>query len=154
WAIADTTTGSHRSPRTNAPMSSIGCDGATPMPPSSAPRPSRRARAHADAPELGSSAVTATALEAWLAIEIAFRESDHQSWAIDPLDGPQTRFLSVPAYHRAATEHEGEAMVARWSRMGPWIDAFRTNVADALGRGVVSPAAPVHRVIDQLDDLL
>jgi uncharacterized protein (DUF885 family) len=114
----------------------------------------RLRRVHADAAELGSSSVTATALEAWLAIEIAFRESDHQSWAIDPLDGPQTRFLSVPAYHRAETVDEGEAMVARWSRMGPWIDAFRTNVADALGRGVVSPAAPVHRVIDQLDDLL
>jgi uncharacterized protein (DUF885 family) len=45
-------------------------------------------------------------------------------------------------------------MVARWSAMGPWIDAHHANVRNALARGLVSPASPVRRVIDELDDLL
>jgi uncharacterized protein (DUF885 family) len=99
-------------------------------------------------------AITAAALDAWLGIEIAFREGGHDVWAVDPLDGPQTRFLNVPTYTSIETVEQADAMVARWSAMGPWIDAHRANVRDALARGVVSPASPVQRVIDELDDLL
>src|SRR5262245_20903533 len=35
-------------------------------------------------------ATTAAALDAWLAIEIAFRKSEVVVWAIDPLEGPQS----------------------------------------------------------------
>jgi len=114
----------------------------------------RLRRIHAEATELGSSSVTATALEAWLAMEIAFRESEVAVWAIDPLEGPQSALLNVPSYHPVDTVQQADAMVARWSGMGPWIDAVRANVAEALADGLVSPASPVHRVVDQLDDLL
>ena len=114
----------------------------------------RLRRIHAEATELGSSSVTATALEAWLAMEIAFRESEVAVWAIDPLEGPQSALLNVPSYHPVETVQQADAMVARWSGMGPWIDAVRANVGEALADGLVSPASPVHRVVDQLDDLL
>ena len=114
----------------------------------------RLRRIHAEATELGSSSVTATALEAWLAMEIAFRESEVAVWAIDPLEGPQSALLNVPSYHPVDTVQQADVMVARWSGMGPWIDAVRANVGEALADGLVSPASPVHRVVDQLDDLL
>lgn len=97
---------------------------------------------------------TAAALEAWLAMEIAFRESEVAVWAIDPLDGPQSALLNVPSYHPIETVEQADAMVTRWSAMGPWIDAVRANVGEALADGLVSPASPIRRVIDQLDDLL
>jgi uncharacterized protein (DUF885 family) len=99
-------------------------------------------------------ATTAAALDAWLAMEIAFRESEVAVWAIDPLEGPQSALLNIPSYHPVETVQQAEAMVARWSAMGPWIDAVRANVGEALADGLVSPASPVRRVVDQLDDLL
>jgi len=99
-------------------------------------------------------ATTAAALDAWLAMEIDFRESEVAVWAIDPLDGPQSALLNVPSYQPIETVEQADAMVARWSAMGPWIDAVRANVGEALADGLVSPASPVRRVIDQLDDLL
>ncbi len=101
-----------------------------------------------------SDAVTAGALDAFIRLEIALRRSGVDAWAVDPLDGPQVAFLSLPDYHLVATPSDGEAMVARWAGMGDWIDAHAANIRDHRARGVVSPASPVRRVIDQLDDLL
>ena len=111
--------------------------------------------AEAGAPDVDpGTATTAAALDAWLAMEIAFRESEVAVWAIDPLEGPQSALLNVPSYHPVETVQQGEAMIDRWSAMGPWIDAVRANVGEALADGLVSPASPVRRVVDQLDDLL
>src|SRR5262249_49337383 len=61
---------------------------------------------------------------------------------------------NVPTYTSIETVEQADAMVARWSAMGPWIDAHHANVRDALARDVVAPDSPVRRVIDELDDLL
>jgi uncharacterized protein (DUF885 family) len=120
-----------------------------------------RAEAHALAATAASDpdldrgdAVTAAALAAWIDIDVAFREAGLDAWAVDPLDGPQTQFLNVPTYQPVETLAQAEAMVERWSAMGPWIDAHLANIRDAMARGLVSPASPVRRVIDELDDLL
>jgi uncharacterized protein (DUF885 family) len=38
--------------------------------------------------------------------------------------------------------------------MGPWIDRHVANVLASLDAGLVSPKAPIQRVVDELDDLL
>jgi uncharacterized protein (DUF885 family) len=98
--------------------------------------------------------VTAAALVSFLDSELGRRRAAVETWAVDPLDGPQVAFLGVPDYHVVRSPAEGEAMVERWRAMGPWLDAHVANVRDAAAAGRVSPSSPIRSVIEQLDDLL
>ena len=104
---------------------------------------------------LGSAdAVTHAALVAFLEMELDMAESGHVRWAIDPIDGPQVEFLNIASFQRIETPEDGERMVARWQAMGPWLDRHVANVLASLDAGLVSPKAPIGRVVVELDDLL
>jgi uncharacterized protein (DUF885 family) len=99
-------------------------------------------------------AVTASSLEATLAQELDARTSGVSDWVVDPLGGPQVAFLDLPSYQAVRAPADGAAMADRWAAMGPWIDAHVETMRECAARGLVSPAAPIRRVLDQLDDLL
>ena len=80
--------------------------------------------------------------------------ADHEHWAINPLDGPQVEFLNIGSFQRVDTPADGDRMLARWGAMGPWIEQHSRNVVASLEAGLVSPEAPIRRVIAELDDLL
>jgi uncharacterized protein (DUF885 family) len=89
-----------------------------------------------------------------LGSELDLVESGIEVWAVDPLDGPQVQLLNIPAYQPVASREQGDALVARWQAMGPWIDAHTTASRDALANGIAAPAALVRSVVAELDDLL
>jgi uncharacterized protein (DUF885 family) len=98
--------------------------------------------------------VTRDALLDMLAFELGIVESGLARWSVDPLDGPQVEFLNVPSYQPSATEAEGDAQLARWREMGPWIDRHVAGLRAAIADGLVAPRALVDSVVDELDDLL
>jgi uncharacterized protein (DUF885 family) len=98
--------------------------------------------------------VTRDALLDMLAFELGIVESGLARWSVDPLDGPQVEFLNVPSYQPSATEAEGDAQLARWREMGPWIDRHVDGLRAAIADGLVAPRALVDSVVDELDDLL
>ena len=66
--------------------------------------------------------VTHAALLDFMAIELDLIEAGMDAWSVDPLDGPQVAYLNVPSFQPVRTVAEGEALVARWREIGPWID--------------------------------
>ncbi len=99
-------------------------------------------------------AVTRSALLAFVEGKLDRLEAGDARWAVDPLDGPQVGLLNIPAIQGAETPTEGDVLVRRWRAMGPWIDQHRDNVRAAAGEGLISPGAPIRRVVDEIDDLL
>ncbi len=99
-------------------------------------------------------AVTRAALLAFLEMELDIASADVGRWAIDPLEGPQVALLNVASYQAVDEPADGDRMVARWRAMGPYVDQHAANVLAALGDGIVSPAAPIRAVVDELDSLL
>lgn len=75
-------------------------------------------------------------------------------WTVDPLEGPQVMAFNIEAFQPVRTVAEGRDMVARWERLGGWIDGHIENLRDGLGRGRVAVRAPVARVIGTLDELM
>ncbi len=124
----------------------------------------------ADADRLGGLRAQATAIDAAAlspgdrithAALLDFLRSEHDlvaagmdAWGVDPLDGPQVAYLNVPSFQPVRTPAEGDALVARWRAIGPWVDRLTGTTRDALAQGVSAPAANVRNVIAELDDLL
>jgi uncharacterized protein (DUF885 family) len=98
--------------------------------------------------------VTHSALLDFLRFELDLIEAGLDAWSVDPLDGPQVSYLNVPSFQPVRTAEEGEALVARWREMGPWIDRLTATTRDSLDRGVAAPQALVRNVVAELDDLL
>jgi uncharacterized protein (DUF885 family) len=98
--------------------------------------------------------VTHAALLDFMAIELDLIEAGIDAWSVDPLDGPQVAYLNVPSFQPIRTVAEGEALVARWREIGPWIDRLTGTTRESLGQGVAAPHALVRNVIAELDDLL
>ncbi len=113
-----------------------------------------RVRAVPEAALSGADRVTRSALLAFLGAALDVRASGYASWSVDPLGGPQVMLLNVEAIQPCETSADAARLLARWRAMGPWIDRHAANIRDGLREGRVSPAAPVRRVVDQLDDLL
>ena len=76
-----------------------------------------------------------------------------ETWVVDPLDGPQVDFFNVPSYQTLTDPASGEAMVARWRAMGPFLDQHVANLRRGLVLGKVSIRAAVERVIAEIDEL-
>ena len=76
-----------------------------------------------------------------------------EAWMVDPLDGPQVALLNIPAFQPIHSIEDGEALLARWREMGPWVDRLTATSRAALASGVASPQALVRSVIAELDDL-
>ena len=98
--------------------------------------------------------VTRDALVDTLEFELGVVESGVARWAVDPLDGPQVTFLNIPSFQPLATAEDGEALLARWREMGPWIDRHVAGLRAAARDGLVAPRALVDSVVAELDDLL
>jgi uncharacterized protein (DUF885 family) len=98
--------------------------------------------------------VTHAALLDFVAIELDLIGAGMDAWSVDPLDGPQVAYLNVPSFQPVRTVAEGEALVARWREIGPWIDRLTGTTRESLSRGVAAPHALVRNVIAELDDLL
>jgi uncharacterized protein (DUF885 family) len=98
--------------------------------------------------------VTHAALVDFLQSELDLVASGMDAWSVDPLDGPQVAYLNVPSFQPVRTTAEGDALVARWREIGPWVDRLTGTTREALGRGIGAPQALVRNVIAELDDLL
>ncbi|HEY3165264.1 MAG TPA: DUF885 domain-containing protein [Candidatus Limnocylindrales bacterium] len=98
--------------------------------------------------------VTRSALVDFLRFELDLIEAGLDAWAVDPLDGPQVAYMNIPALQPVRTVAEGEALVARWREIGPWIDRLTGTTREHLSRGVAAPHALVRSVVAELDDLL
>jgi uncharacterized protein (DUF885 family) len=98
--------------------------------------------------------VTRDALVDTLSFELGVVESGVARWSVDPLDGPQVTFLNVASFQPLKTVEDGEALLARWREMGPWIDRHVAGLRAAAPDGLVAPGALVDSVVDELDHLL
>jgi uncharacterized protein (DUF885 family) len=98
--------------------------------------------------------VTHSALLDFLSYELDLVEAGVDAWAVDPLDGPQVAYLNVPSFQPVRTRAEGEALVARWREIGPWIDRLTGTTRERLGAGIGAPHALARSVVAELDDLL
>ncbi|MCU0505228.1 MAG: DUF885 domain-containing protein [Chloroflexi bacterium] len=97
--------------------------------------------------------VTRSALREALRGDIAHLRTGVDEWSVDPLEGPQVEFENVEAYQPVATAADGEALVARWRAMGPYVDATTANLRRTLADGRVAARAPVVKSIAELDQV-
>ncbi|WP_434047689.1 MULTISPECIES: DUF885 domain-containing protein [Sorangium] len=86
--------------------------------------------------------------------DLARRDCDLSAWAADQLRGPQVELFQLARAQTVSTVEEGRALVARWSKIGAYMDARTDRLRRALQQGKVAPRATVERVIAQLDELL
>jgi len=86
-----------------------------------------------------------------IASEIARLECDFDGWVVDPLDGPQVAFMNIPAVQPVRTPAEARAMVHRWEKMGPTLDAHIANLRRGLAEGRVAARPSVEKVLAALD---
>ncbi|KYF59998.1 hypothetical protein BE04_25930, partial [Sorangium cellulosum] len=86
--------------------------------------------------------------------DLAWRACDLSAWTADQLGGPQVELFQLARIQTVRTVEEGRALVARWSKIGAYIDARTDRLRRALEQGKVAPRATVERVIAQLDELL
>jgi uncharacterized protein (DUF885 family) len=98
--------------------------------------------------------VTHAALVGEIASEIAARRCAIAEWAIDPRDGPHVAFQNLAQLTPVVTEADGAALLARWQKMGTYLDARVSNLRMAAQQNRVATRGTVQRVLQQLDDLL
>jgi uncharacterized protein (DUF885 family) len=98
--------------------------------------------------------VTHSALVDFLGFELDTIAAGLDAWSVDPLDGPQVAYLNVPSFQPVRSIAEGDALVARWREIGPWVDRLTGTTRGALARGIAAPLALVRNVVAELDDLL
>src|SRR4051794_1286358 len=98
--------------------------------------------------------ITAAALVDFLRSEHDLVAAGMDAWSVDPLDGPQVAYLNVPSFTPVRTVEEGDALVARWREIGPWVDRLVATTRDSMTRGIAAPHALVRSVLAELDDLL
>src|SRR5215212_8966733 len=98
--------------------------------------------------------VTHATLVDFLDYELGLVASGLDAWNVDPLDGPQVTYLNIPSFQRVRTTEEGEALVARWRAIEPWVDRLADTTRLAVDDGLVAPHALVRSVVAELDDLL
>jgi uncharacterized protein (DUF885 family) len=98
--------------------------------------------------------VTHSALVDFLGYELDLAEAAVDEWMVDPLDGPQVAYLNIPSFQPVGSVADGEALLARWQAIGPWIDRLIETSRAALANGIAAPHALVRNVVAELDDLL
>ncbi len=102
----------------------------------------------------GDDKVTRTALLGYLEAELDLASADLERWTIDPLEGPQVGFLSLPSFQPVETPADRSRLVDRWRAMAPFIDRHVDNLLGALDDGLVAATSPIRAVIDELDGIL
>lgn len=98
--------------------------------------------------------VTHAALLGEIENELDGRRCAIAEWAVDPRDGPQVQFLILAELQTVKTPADGRALVARWEKIGGYLDARTALLRAALTERRVATRGSVERVLAQLDDLL
>ncbi len=99
-------------------------------------------------------ALTRAALAEAIDARLTFLAADAGAHTVDAMNGPQTSFLGIPSFQPLRNAADGEAMLARWSAMGPWVDDKIAELRRGVADGRTAVGGSVRRVIDQLDALL
>jgi uncharacterized protein (DUF885 family) len=99
-------------------------------------------------------ALSVSALRHGVDAELAFLAADAFAYTVDAMNGPQTAFLDLADLQPLRDPADGQALVARWRAMGPWLDAFVANLQRGLDDGLAPIQFAVQRVIAELDALL
>jgi uncharacterized protein (DUF885 family) len=86
-----------------------------------------------------------------IASEIARLECDFDAWVVDPLRGPHIAFMDIPSVQPVRTPVEARAMVRRWEKMAPALDAHIANLRRGLAEGRAAARPSVEKVIAALD---
>ena len=113
-----------------------------------------RARAIDPAALSAADRVTHSALLDFLGYELDLVRAGVDAWMVDPLDGPQVAYLNVPSFQSVGSVANGDALVARWRAIGPWVDRLIETSRAAMANGIAAPQALVRNVVGELDDLL
>jgi uncharacterized protein (DUF885 family) len=98
--------------------------------------------------------VTRSLLLGEIESNLAIASCGLDDWEVDARDGTQVAFLRLPELQPVRTPAEGWKLVARWEKMGGYIDQETANLRRGLGAGKVATAEEIGRVLGQLDDLL
>ena len=86
--------------------------------------------------------------------DLATIDCGMSQWSVDPNNGPQSALLSLGELQTVSDPASGAALVARWEKLGEYLDANTANLRRSLAQGKVAPRAAVSRVLRQLDTLL
>ena len=76
------------------------------------------------------------------------------TWNLDPLDGPQLKFLTLAEDQPVGTPREREQCLERWGRIPAYLDAVAANLGRGLASGRVASATACDKVLAQLDAAL
>jgi uncharacterized protein (DUF885 family) len=98
--------------------------------------------------------VTHGALLGEIENERSVRECGIAEWAVDSLEGPQVSLLNLAHLQAVRRPEEGRALVARWQKVGEYLDRRSANLLRSMGQGRVATRESVSRVVRQLDELL
>ncbi len=77
-----------------------------------------------------------------------------EDWVVDPLNGPQVGFMSLPDITSIRTAQHAADYVLRCRAMGPYLDQHIANLTRGLGAKRVAAHDQVRKVIEELDALL
>jgi uncharacterized protein (DUF885 family) len=112
----------------------------------------RRTAATIDAGALDHSAqVNLAMLEAEVGSALAQRTCRPELWTVDQLDGPQVGLANLAALQAIQTPAERALLLARWRRIGAYLNQHVANLRVGLDRGFGAARINVERVIGQLD---
>ena len=98
--------------------------------------------------------VTRTLLLGEIDADLARGDCRLSEWSVDPRGGPQVGYLRMADLQPVSTVAEGQALVARWHKMGAALDQHGANLRLGLHAGKVATRDEVLRVLGQLDALL
>ncbi|MFI5235859.1 MAG: DUF885 family protein, partial [Gemmatimonadales bacterium] len=98
--------------------------------------------------------VTLRMLQESLTRDLSTRVCRAELWAVNQLDGPQVTLADLAALQPTATRDDRALLLARWRRIGAYLDQHVMNLRAGLAAGYTAPRQNVERVIGQLDQLL
>jgi len=98
--------------------------------------------------------ITRSALVSFLDGQIAELVPTQADWSVDPMTGPQVSLLTVASEQPVTDARQRRAALERWRRMPSYLDQHGANLRAAAKEGRVAAACLVHKVIEQIDDLL
>ena len=98
--------------------------------------------------------LTRSALIVELENGLAGLDCHAEDWVIDPLGGPQVRFMNLPDITTIQTPKHASDYVLRCRAIGPYLDQHRANLERGLASGRVGARDQVRKVIEALESLM
>jgi len=85
---------------------------------------------------------------------LAHLDAELDEWTVDPLGGPQNSLFNIEAFQPVRSIEEGDALVARWRAMGPYLDRQAANLERGLAAGKAAVRDGVEKVIAGMREVL